>query len=410
MRMGTVASTAFSIVIIARNEARNLPRLLDGLGTFADRGGEILVVDTGSIDDTPAIAQERGCRVESASSRFDSLLDVERATEIERRFAAEGEGPLVEAGQRLFHFGQAREYASQLASRRFVFQLDGGDEVLAFDIDAFENWIASGRATAFEYGQLFGNVSLRMARFYDRDRYHWEGRVHEMLSAVAAPGGASRLACDASHLLVRHHKDENKPRSYLAGLALQVIEAPQRPRWWHYLGRQLYYEGRYRSAIALLETHAAKEDVWSAERSQSLCYVGECYEGLGSDREAHEAYGRALALDSTRREPLLRLASLYSRRGEFEAAVQRARQSLAIPRTCAYPELEANYTWVPHSILYWSLFWLGRRDEARAHWEICHRLAPDEEIIRDHARLFPPASAVAMGAPVPPPSASGVNP
>jgi tetratricopeptide (TPR) repeat protein len=325
------------------------------------------------------------------NDRFDTALDATTAAEIERRFARAGEGPLVEAGQRLFHFGDARQQAGLLARHGVVLQLDASDELLALDIDALDRSIEAGEVRAFEYDQLYGDVRLRIARFYDRTRYHWEGRVHEVLEASAAADAAPapRIRCDATQLLVRHNKTEGKTRNYLAGLALQVIERPEKERWWHYLGRELLYQGWYHSAIAALEMHAAT-DAWSAERSQSLCFVGECLDALGRTAEAVDVYRRAFELDLTRREPLLRMATTYSRQGAFEAAVASASRALAIPCTSGLPEREANYTWIPHSILYWSLFWLGRKDEARAHWERCLSLAPEESQARTYARLFPP--------------------
>lgn len=390
------AGPRFSVVVIARNEAQALPRLLHSLEEFVDRGGEVLVVDTGSTDDTIAIARARGCRVEAVGDTFQAVLDEAGAAEIQQCFASDGEGPLVTAGQRLFHFAHARQHAGLLAANRFVLQVDAADEVLALDVDALDQWIGSGSVDAFEYDQLYGAVGLRISRFYDRHRYHWEGRVHEALFATArrdAPP-ASRIRCAATQLFVRHHKDERKPRHYLAGLALQAWDCPQKPRWWHYLGRELYYQRWYRSAIATLERHAAMEDAWLAERSQSLCFVGECLEALGRAREAEEAYRRAFGRDATRREPMVRLAAMCCRRGEFEAAAGFAGEALAISRTSAYPEPDANYTWIPHSILYWSLFWLGRSDEARVHWEACRSLAPEDSRAQEHTRLFPPADRV----------------
>jgi tetratricopeptide (TPR) repeat protein len=389
--VGSRPAPRFSIVVIVRNEAQTLPRLLHGLEQFVARGGELVVVDTGSVDCTTTIARARGCRVEAVGDRFEAGLGVLEAAEIQRRIARAGEGPLVTAGQRLFHFGDARQHAGLLAANRFVLQLDASDELLALDVDPLDRWIESGSVAAFEYDQRYGRVGLRISRFYDRRRFHWEGRVHEVLGATPAADGApaSTIRCDAAQLSVRHHKDERKPRHYLAGLALQTMEFPQKPRWWHYLGRELYYHRWYRSAIAVLERHAAMEDAWIVERSQSLCFAGECLEALGCAREAEETYRRALGLDATRREPLLRLAAACCRRGDFDAAARSAREALAVPRTSAYPELDANYTWIPHSILYWSLFWLGRMDEARVHWEACRHLAPEDSRALDHARLFP---------------------
>ena len=402
MPAAAVLKTAprFSIVVLTRDEAWSLPRLLWDLEDFIERGGEVLVLDTGSTDATVAIAQKHGCRVELVHDQFDSILTDAQAAEINRRFARGEEYCLVFAGPRLFHFGNARQHAGSLATNRFVLQLDASDEVPALDIDAFDRWIDSGGVDSFEYNQLYGNIRLRIARFYDRTRYRWEGRVHELPTSTESAGttAASRMRCDPTQLVVRHHKDENKPRSYVAGLALQVMERPQQPRWWHYLGRELFYLHAYASAIAVLEEHAAMEKAWRPERSQSLCFLGESREALGRVSEAREAYQRAFTLDPTRREPLLRLAMTCCRSGEFELAVQYASQSLEIPDTSPYPEAEANYTWVPHSLLYWSLFWLGQKDQARAHWDIYRSLVSDHDMTWEHARLFPPASVSVSGA------------
>lgn len=48
-----------SVVVMTRNEAANLPHCLSALGRFAER----FVVDSGSTDGTPAIAEAAGARV-----------------------------------------------------------------------------------------------------------------------------------------------------------------------------------------------------------------------------------------------------------------------------------------------------------------------------------------------------------
>src|SRR4030095_1853309 len=117
--------------------------------------------------------------------------------------------------------------------------------------------------------------------------------------------------------------------------------------------------------------------------------------GVGPAGRAKDVHPRAFALAPPRREPLLRLATTCCRRGEFEVAAQCASQALTIPHTNGYPEPQANYTWIPPSTLYWSLFWLGQKDQARAHWEAYRSLAPEDGMTQQHARLFPPASVAA---------------
>lgn len=52
-----------SIVIPAFNEAQALPRVLENLRAWMERGAEIIVVDDGSMDDTTRVAAEAGARV-----------------------------------------------------------------------------------------------------------------------------------------------------------------------------------------------------------------------------------------------------------------------------------------------------------------------------------------------------------
>jgi tetratricopeptide (TPR) repeat protein len=387
----------FSVAIIARNEAHTLPKLFQTLEDFQRRSGEVVLVDTGSSDGTAHVAREASCRVEEAGPKFDATLAEAQAEEINVRFAKNGEGPLVRVGQRLFHFAKAREHVTALAGNDFVLHLDASDELLALDLDFLNGHIRTGRVSRFAYWREatsananFGAVTYHSSWFYNRWLYHWEGRAHEALYPNDPSGASSprTVHCTGQQLLIRHTKDDNKPRHYLGSLALNLIAEPGNPRWTHYLGRELYYCGWYRSAMALLEEHASAQDAWTAERSESLCLAGACYEALRRPAEAAACYSRACKLDATRREPLLRLAELCRKQGDFRGSVTYAAAALTIPRTNGYLELEANYTYLPHAILYWSLFWLGQKKEARQHWEACLRLAPENPHFRQHAKLF----------------------
>jgi glycosyltransferase involved in cell wall biosynthesis len=58
-----VAGPSYSVVIPARDAARTLGRVLDALASQEPPPLEVLVVDDGSLDDTVALATERGARV-----------------------------------------------------------------------------------------------------------------------------------------------------------------------------------------------------------------------------------------------------------------------------------------------------------------------------------------------------------
>jgi glycosyltransferase involved in cell wall biosynthesis len=169
---------SFAVVVVARNEAECLPRLVASLEAFTRAGGTVDVVDTGSDDGTARVARELGCRVREVGDRFTTRLSDADAARIEERFAAHGDGPLVAAGQRLFDFAAARQAAGELADRDFVWQLDGGDEVVALDRERVDQRIGRGDAGVLSYRLQLGATSFTAARFYDRLWYRWRGRSH----------------------------------------------------------------------------------------------------------------------------------------------------------------------------------------------------------------------------------------
>jgi glycosyltransferase involved in cell wall biosynthesis len=377
---------SFSVVIIARNEAAKLPALFASLQEFRSAGGEVVVVDTGSEDDTVRVAREAGARIEEVGFRFHSVLTEAQAALITAKFLRDGEAPLVEAGQRTFDFASAREFAGTLAANEFVWQIDASDVVLTADLDFLEAEIRRGDVAAFDYLLRLGGACFNVIRFFDRRVYGWRGRVHEAPFPRGAVAGR-RVICTASQLSLRHLRGE-KTRHYMAGLALDAIEDPAMPRWKHYVGRELFYERRYRSALVPLRAHVRTKDAWSVERAASHCLIAHCLAALGRTDGAAESLFRAIRVDPSRREPLLLLAWLCQSQGDFQGSVTFAAAALTIPDTARMIDAESHYTFDPHALLYWGLFWLGRRAEAKTHWETCLRMAPENEKFREDARLF----------------------
>ncbi|SDQ31657.1 Glycosyltransferase involved in cell wall bisynthesis [Pseudoxanthomonas sp. CF385] len=148
-----------SLVVITHNEASNIARCLDSVPFVAEK----LIVDSGSTDDTIAIAQAHGARV----VRQDWL-----------------------------GFGPQRNFASTQASHDWILVLDA-DEFLSAELAAdlqreLPGLIASQKAGAWlrRSTWLMGApmrwyrpmVGERMARLYHRGRARWtDARVHESL-------------------------------------------------------------------------------------------------------------------------------------------------------------------------------------------------------------------------------------
>lgn len=392
-KRGSDRRPAFSIVSIARNEATRLPRLLDSLEAFRSRGGEVLVLDTGSTDDTVRVAQQAGCRVFVEPERFGGRLTAAQARRIHKTFSRGGEPPFLNSGQRLFNVAGARAHAAELARHPFQIALDGSDVVEAMDLDFLD---AAARSREFPTacfesrdwsptGWILGSREF----IYDRRRVTWQGRSHSFLVSRSSQAAPKPALLKRDRLLVSHHTDLEKSRArQLAGLALDAVADPASDRWAYYLGRALAGGGFPHSALPLL-LRLDRPEAAPALRSAGLSLAAHCLAvSNGPGEEIDALLFRAFKRDPHRREPLLKLASRCLTGGDMQGAASFATAALAIPRRAGVMEPEANYSERPHEILYWALLWLGRREEAKSHFDICREMDPSNAAYLAHARFF----------------------
>ncbi len=379
----------FSVVCIARNESKTLPRLINSLKEFQERGGEILIVDTGSIDGTAEIARNLGCKVEEVGDRFRITIDEDLAKQINGRFVVESESPVVVAGESLFDFTSARNFAASLASNDTVAMPDCDEIYTKIDLDKIEEAINNG-AEQLEYNFVFshdqfGNEVIKFmhSKFYNRTKLKWTGVVHEVLT-----GSATRKFLDESIIKLEHYQNHETNRSgYLKGLALDCFQNPENDRNSHYFGREMLWTGRPKSAIQELERHVSMMK-WPAERSQSLVYIGKAYEGLGMPEKALQSWFQAWMIEPARREPLICIADYYYRTKQACQAATFAKACLEIPGGNFYADDVSHYRHVPHEILYWAYWNLGDLKQGKEHYDIALGYLPLSDKFLHDARFF----------------------
>jgi len=159
-------SEALSICIVVKNEEERLPRCLDSVHELA---GELIVVDTGSADATPRIAQSRGAKI--IPFNF-AIVD----------FAAARNCAITHAGGRWILMLDADEtlHPSGVA---LVAQLISGDRNVGYFLERHN--FAAGRLNAF--------VDHVVRLFPNRSDFRYRGRVHEIIDAsILAAGGRLR--------------------------------------------------------------------------------------------------------------------------------------------------------------------------------------------------------------------------
>ncbi len=358
----------FSIVLIARNEAKVLPRLLASLEEFKALNGEVCLVDTGSTDGTAQIARNWGCNVEEVGDKYRHVITKKEADDINARFVVGSEDPVVKEGDSYFDFASARNYVASLATNAMVSFADADEVFTKLDINLINEHIDAG-ADQFEYEFVFahdehGNpaIAFVQSKFYNRDKIKWVGIIHEVLS-----GDGKRVFLDKDVFRLEHWQNvETNRGGYLKGLAVDCFNNPDNDRNSHYFAREMMWCGRPASALKEFERHV-EMNRWPSERSQSLVFMGDCYGKLGMQDEQVAAYSRAFHIEPRRREPLLRLAGFYRYTKNMLGVLAYATAALEIPWDGFYANNKADYEHIPHEYLYWAKGWLGDQAGARHH-------------------------------------------
>jgi len=373
-------SVNFTMVMIARNEAKTLPTLFASLREFMDRGGETVLVDTGSTDGTPELARKLGCTVvDEVGERFMITVDEDTAGKINERFVVDSEPLIVRGGDRLFNFSAARNHSASLASNDMIATLDCDEAYTKLDIDVVQQFIRDG-VEQFEYNFVFSHdefgaevIKFVQCKFYNRKKMRWVNYVHEILA-----GSANRIFLGEDVIKLEHwqqHGSDHRTK-YLAGLALDCFMSPDNDRNSHYLARELMWAGRPRSAIKEFERHIAM-DRWLQEKAQSQIFLGDSYGMIGNEEKQIESYHKAFQMDSSRRQPLISLALLYKAKGDHQRAACYAAASLEIPWYGFYADFKNHYADLPHFILYTSKWFMGDVEGSRHHFDKALAYAPN---------------------------------
>lgn len=348
-----------SLCMIVKNEARNLPRCLESVHGVAD---EIVVVDTGSADDTAAVAERYGARVFHLPWRDD--------------------------------FAAARNEAVSHARGEWVLALDADEALTREARQKLRGLLTDGRYQAYLINirsPLKGSRSQEAVinawprLFRNRPEIRYEGRVHEQISPSITRMGGTVAATDLVIDHLGYHQDftdqMRKQARNLALLEQELAEHPDDPMMMFHYGEALGLGGRFNEAVeayrsAITNPKMPKQNVAVAYRglANGLLRLKDYAGALEACRCAVEADGgygpphllAALALSRSGRhaDAIESLDSYVRLGGRAKPAAQRVLEheadlgfALALKGDC--------------------LLTLGRRDEAEQTFREAIRRRPE---------------------------------
>lgn len=147
-----------SVCIITKNEAENLDKCLQSLSPYPF---EIVVVDTGSADNSKEIARKY----------TDKVFDFEWVND----------------------FSAARNFSISRASHNMIFVLDTDEFLVEFDFDQIQQLMAAhpksvGLIKRLDYFEADGEKHCQTTiidRLFNRKYYHYERPIHEILVPIS---------------------------------------------------------------------------------------------------------------------------------------------------------------------------------------------------------------------------------
>lgn len=314
--------TTLSLAMIVKNEAANLPRCLASVRNLVD---EMVVVDTGSTDDTVAIAGSFGARV----SHFDWIDDFAAARNESLRLCT-GNWVLIldgdEAVDALDHATiraaceKDRSPAFSLTIRNYF--LDGNGVMLDQVIRPNDGLYGQGS----EYSYYANSSCLRLCR--RSPGLAFEGRIHELLDPCFERQRLPILSLDA----VIHHfgkvdltREEEKKVRYLRMALDEAERHPEDKQCQHNLIMQASIANDWSLVIARAKAYLKRS---SRPPLPVLTNLALAYQQTGEPAESVSILNRILAADPKHPFALCSLSLAFAAMGRSKEALEAVDRAL----------------------------------------------------------------------------------
>lgn len=340
-----------SLCMIVKNEEGALKRCLDSVKDIID---EIIIVDTGSTDNTKAIAAQY----------TDKIYDFKWIDD----------------------FSAARNTAFIKAKMDYILWLDADDVIEPEDYKNFmklkESMDLSVDSVTMNYNLAFdeyGNVafSTRRNRLVKRERnFQWIGAVHEYLEVY---GNIIHSEVAITHRSLSHDSDRN----------LNIYEKRLKegetfsPRDLYYFANELLDHKIYERAANFYEKFLNTKKGWIEDNVSSCGKLADCYHYLGDKEKELKSILRSFSYGAPRAEFCCRLGYYFLEIDDISAAIIWYKLATQLEQT----NKQLGFfnpifsTWLPHIQLCVCYDRIGNYKLAYLHNEVALQYRPNDSNI-----------------------------
>lgn len=256
--------------LIVRNEKDHIDAVLSSLAGI----DEIVVVDTGSIDNTVELARKYTDKVFTDYVWND-------------------------------HFAEARNHALAKCTGDWVLSIDGDEILEPGGIEKIRTVIASAtpEQKAFSVRMTSMGAEHHVQRLFRREDAVWEGRAHETVRPRQS--NLTDITITYGHSTA-HKLDPDR----MVRLLEKSLRDKRNARDLYYLGREYFMRRQYDKAIPLFfeQVHV---DTWAAQRADGFLSLARCYWFTQKGDLAREACLKAIQLNPDFKEALHLMAKMH---------------------------------------------------------------------------------------------------
>lgn len=348
-----------SLCMIVKNEEDVLERCLTSAKPFAD---EIIIVDTGSTDNTKNIALKFTSKVYD----FKWIDD----------------------------FSKARNFSFSKATGDYIMWLDADDIVTPLNsnkILALKNTYDSKTDIfMFKYNVAFDKNNNPTFTYYreriikNSPKYRWESPIHEVIPLVG-----NIVYSDIS---IEHKKiKQNPPKRNLNifnKMISQGIELDARQQF--YYGRELFYNDDEIAAINTLENFLNREDGWSENKIDACKLLGALYIRISDDNNALVSLFKSFQYSEPRSNICCDIGKIFFDKKDYKTAIfwyelASSRTQNAISNAFIEPD---TYNYIPYIQLCVIYYRLGDFVKANMYNEMAGKIKPDDPSYLYNKNLF----------------------
>lgn len=341
-----------SICMIVKNEKQVINRSLKCAEQISN---DIIVVDTGSTDNTKSIVKKY----------TKNIYDFEWIDD----------------------FSAARNFAFSKATNKYIMWLDADDIIPDASIEKIRNLETDVDIIMLPYHVGFdehGNVTFSFSReriIKRETNFTWREPIHEYIEI-----SGEKIYLDIP-IVHGHKKRDHSDRNLNIYRKRESVGAEFSSRALYYYARELHDNGFVEEAVKKYYEFLNRDDGWVEDRIGACIRLSECFE-VDSQFSLQALY-TSFIYDLPRPEVCCRIGNIYFNKDDNLKAIFWYEKALEAPKDESHGFVRKEYWgYIPHLQLCVCYDRIGNRDLAISHNELAGQINPSSKAYLYNRKYF----------------------